>query len=113
MALPALAADPPKSATRADTRSDYLRTESAKDSKSGKVGATLDLNTASEKDLASLPGIGEARAKAIVKGRPYRSKDDLVRRKILDQATFGKVEDILSVRPASTTAPRGREAPGG
>ena len=112
LALPALAADPPKAATKADTRSDYLRTESAKDGKPGRVGATLDLNTASEKDLAALPGIGETRAKAIVKGRPYRTKDDLVRRKILDQATYGKVEDILSVRPAAT-APRGREAPGG
>ena len=114
LAFPALAADPSQSQRKADTRSDYLRTESAKgDAKSGKVGGTLDLNTASAKDLAALPGIGAEKAKAIIKGRPYRSKDQLVQRKILDQATYGKVEDVLSVRPASTTAPRGREAPGG
>jgi competence protein ComEA len=113
LAFPAVAADPPQSQRKADTRSDYLRSESAKgDAKSGRVGGTLDLNSASEKDLAALPGIGEAGAKKIVKGRPYRTKGDLVRRKILDQATYGKVEDILSVRP-SATAPRGREAPGG
>ena len=112
----ALAADPqPRSATtKPDTRSDYLRSESVKgDPKSGKIGAVFDLNTASEKDLASLPGIGEAGAKKIVNARPYRTKTELVRRRILDQATYNKVEDILTVRPATTTVPRGREAPGG
>ena len=112
----ALAADPqPRSAAKPDTRSDYLRSESVKgDPRSGRIGAVLDLNTASEKDLASLPGIGEARAQAIVKGRPYRQKSDLVRRKILDDATYKKVEDILVVRGNAVTVPRGgREAPGG
>ena len=100
--------------TKPDTRSDHLRTESAKgDQKSGRVGGTLDLNTASAKDLSAVPGIGPEKAKSIIKGRPYRTKDELLKRKILDQSTYSKVEDILSVRPRSTTVPRGREAPGG
>ena len=84
-----------------DTRSDHLRTESAKaDAKTGQVGGTLDLNKAPEKDLAALPGIGPERARAIVKGRPYRAKNDLLKRNILDQASYRKVENILSVSPA-------------
>ena len=38
----------------------------------------LDINSASEAQLTTLTGIGEARAKAIIKGRPYSGKDDLV-----------------------------------
>ena len=99
-----------------DTRSDYLRSESAKrgSTEAGRVGPTLDLNTAQERDLAALPGIGPEKAKAIVRGRPYRTRDDLLKRNILDQSSYSKVKDILTVRGSSTTVPRGgREAPGG
>ena len=87
--------------SKPDTRSDHLRTESAKgEAKTGQVGGTLDLNKASEKDLAALPGIGPERARAIVKGRPYRATSDLLKRNILDQSSYRKVENILSVSPA-------------
>ena len=90
-----------------DTRSDYLRSESDKrgGTEPGRVGPTLDLNTAKERDLAALPGIGPEKAKAIVRGRPYRTRDDLLKRNILDQSSYSKVKDILTVRR--------REAPGG
>jgi competence protein ComEA len=53
----------------------------------------MDINSASEKELASLKGIGEVRAKAIVKGRPYKGKDDLVRRKIVPQNVYNDIKD--------------------
>jgi competence protein ComEA len=55
----------------------------------------LDINTASEKELRDLPGVGAARAKAIVKGRPYRSKDELVSKHILPESTYAGVKDRI------------------
>jgi len=53
----------------------------------------MDINSASEKDLATLKGIGEVRAKAIVKGRPYKGKDDLVKKKILTEKVYEGIKD--------------------
>ena len=56
---------------------------------------SLDLNTATEKDLAALPKIGEAKAKAIVKARPLGGKDELVTKKILSQADYDAIKDLV------------------
>ncbi|MDB5798942.1 MAG: helix-hairpin-helix protein [Paucimonas sp.] len=61
----------------------------------GKSGATLDLNTASEADLMTLPQIGDARAKAIVAGRPYARKDELVSKKIVTQKVYDGIKDKI------------------
>lgn len=55
----------------------------------------MDINTASEAELATLPGIGEVRAKAIVKGRPYKGKDELVQKKILTKSVYNKIKDDI------------------
>jgi DNA uptake protein ComE-like DNA-binding protein len=55
----------------------------------------MDINSASEKDLASLPGIGEARAKAIVKGRPYKGKNELKDKKIVPEKTYNDIQDRI------------------
>jgi len=55
----------------------------------------LDINSATLEQLDALPGIGEAYAKRIVDGRPYKMKTDLVRRKIIPQATYDKIRDQI------------------
>jgi competence protein ComEA len=53
----------------------------------------IDLNSASELELAALPGIGDVRAKAIVAGRPYKGKDDLVQKKVISAGVYKKIKD--------------------
>jgi competence protein ComEA len=58
-------------------------------------GELIDINSATAKELDALPGIGEARAKAIIKGRPYKGKDDLVSKKIIPQSTYDGIKDRI------------------
>jgi competence protein ComEA len=53
----------------------------------------IDLNSASQTDLERLQGIGPAMAKKIIDGRPYKSKDELVRRKIIPVSAYGPIKD--------------------
>ncbi|MDX2219060.1 MAG: helix-hairpin-helix domain-containing protein [Burkholderiales bacterium] len=60
-----------------------------------KAPELMDINSASEKDLATLKGIGDARAKAIVKGRPYKGKNELVDKKIVPENVYNDIKDLI------------------
>ena len=57
--------------------------------------AILDINSAAKEELDVLPQIGPARAEAIIKGRPYRAKTDLVTKKIIPQNAYDAIKDRI------------------
>lgn len=64
-------------------------------------GALLDVNTATKEQLDALPQIGPARAEAIIKGRPYRAKNELLDKGILPQNAYDAVKDRIIARHGS------------
>lgn len=55
----------------------------------------LDLNSATAEELSKLKGIGEVRSAAIVKGRPYKGKDELVQKKIIPEGVYAGIKDQI------------------
>jgi DNA uptake protein ComE-like DNA-binding protein len=60
--------------------------------------ALVDINSASKEELEALVGIGPVRAESIIKGRPYKGKDELHRRKIIPMNVYEGVKDRIVAR---------------
>lgn len=91
---PANPTPPTVAAPKAPTagKPETSKPEAKTDAKAEKA-ALIDLNSATPAELDALPGIGTARAAAIVKGRPYHGKDELVSKKIIPQGVYDGIKD--------------------
>ena len=67
-------------------------------------GGLVDINSASAAELDKLPGIGSARAQAIIANRPYKGKDELAQRKIVPQNVYEQIKDKIVARQGSSTS---------
>ena len=79
-------------ARKGDVKKD---TAIAKQAAVQKAGDLIDINTATADQLKAIPGIGEAYSAKIIKGRPYRAKNELVQKNILPQHVYDKVKDKI------------------
>ncbi len=71
------------------------KSSSAASSKAATSGDLLDINSATKDQLAQLPGIGDVYSQKIIDGRPYKAKNELVQKKIIPQATYSKIKDMI------------------
>ena len=66
-------------------------------------GPLININTASEADLISLPGIGEVRAGNIINSRttagPFGSTQDLVDRELIPKSVLEDIAALITVSP--------------
>ncbi|TAK51653.1 MAG: helix-hairpin-helix domain-containing protein [Betaproteobacteria bacterium] len=85
-AAPSFAQDKPKTAPAPAAKSVKKATTAPKPFK------PVDINGASKAELMKLSGISDAQADKIVAGRPYRSKADLVTRKIISEGLYGQIQ---------------------
>lgn len=82
----------PAAAAKADAKAAPKAEAKAADTK---AAGPVDLNSATADELKSVPGIGDAYAAKIIKGRPYKSKDQLVSKGIMPQGVYDKLKEHI------------------
>ena len=93
IAVPAIAQTPATKPAPAATTKMAPAPKPAPAAKPAPKAALIDINSASAAELDALPQIGAARAAAIIAGRPYKGKDDLLRRKIIPANAYDAIKD--------------------
>jgi competence protein ComEA len=57
----------------------------------------ISINSASESELDTLPGVGPVTAGKIIAGRPYQQLEELTERKIVNQTVYNQIKDLITL----------------
>lgn len=57
----------------------------------------VSVNSGSQAELESLPGVGPATARKIISGRPYGTLEELVSKKAISSSTYEKIKDQIGL----------------
>lgn len=113
LAVPALAQNTsPSTSTNRSTTMPGTTGKTGNTATTQQQGALVDINTAPAAELDKLPGIGSARAQAIIANRPYKGKDELVQRKIVPQNVYDQIKDKIVARQMTGTGRQGSTTSG-
>lgn len=79
------------------TKSTGSTTRSASSGQAGIVeGELININTATERELDTLPGVGSVTAAKIIASRPYSVPEDLLNKKVVGKSTYEKIKHLIS-----------------
>jgi competence protein ComEA len=82
----------------AEVAREVRSSERAREPRAVPSGPKININTATQEELESLPGIGPVKAQAIIDGRPYRRVDEVMNVKGIKEGIFEDIRDRITVR---------------
>jgi competence protein ComEA len=110
------AAAPAASPAAAPQAAKTVEAGAAKPAKGAKAakpapGTPVDLNTADQKTLEALPGVGPTLAKRIMAARPIKNLDELAKVKGMSKTKVAALKDKVTFGPAAPAAPEAAAKP--